>query len=74
MKQAAEQFDHLGQTINLTTGTISPPPSKLKKALNLAKKKLKAHTCVPRHLARLAGVLLDLQKGVQNLLGIAKYS
>ena len=51
MKQAAEQFDYLGQTINLTTGTISPPPGKLKQALTLAKKQLKARTCVPRHLA-----------------------
>jgi hypothetical protein len=40
MKQAAEPFDYLGQT-------ISPPPSKLKKGLNLAKKQLKTHTCVP---------------------------
>ena len=65
MKQAAEPFDYRGQT-------ISPPPSKLKKALNLAKKQLKTHTCVPHHLARLAGVLLNLQKRVQNMLGIAK--
>ena len=35
-------------------------------------RQLKARTCVPCHLARLAGVLLDLQKGVQNLLGIPK--
>ena len=51
MKQVAEQFDYLGQTINLTTGTISPPPGKLKQAITLAKKQLKARTCVPRHLA-----------------------
>ena len=72
MKQAAEQFDYLGQTINLTTGTISPPRGKLRQALTLAKKQLKARTCVPRHLVPLAGVHLDLQKGVQNLLGIPK--
>ena len=65
MKQAVEQFDYLGQT-------ISPPPSKLKKALNLAKKQLKTHTCVPHHLARLGGVRLNLQRRVQNMLGIAK--
>ena len=72
VKQAAEQFNYLGKTINFTTGTISSPPSKLKKALNLAKKQLKTHTCVPRHLARLAGILLDIQKGVHKLLGVAK--
>ena len=72
MKPAAEQFHYLGQTIKLTTGMISTPASKLKQALTLAKKQLKARTCVPRHLARLAGALLDLQKGVQNLLGIPK--
>ena len=44
----------------------------MKNALNLAKKQLKTRTCVPRHLARLAGILLDIQKGVHKLLGVAK--
>ena len=72
MSRAATKIDYLGQVINLTTGTITPPTVKIHKAINMAKKQAKARTCVPRHLARLAGVLLDLQKGVQNLLGLPK--
>ena len=56
----------------LTTGTITPTSVKVRKAISMAKKQAKARTCVPRHLARLAGVFLDLQKGAQNLLGLPK--
>ena len=66
MKQAAEPFDYRGQT-------ISPPPSKLKKAPNLAKKTHTEDTHLrTTPLGETRGAPLNPQKRVQNMLGITK--
>ena len=72
MRRAATTIDYLGQVINLTTATVTPPSIEVREGIIMAKEQAKLRTCVPRHLARLAGVLLDLQKGAQNLLGLLK--
>jgi len=73
MSRAATKIDYLGQVIDLTTGSVTPPAAKVRKAIAMAKKQAKARTCVPRHLARLVGVLLDLKPPrAQSLLGLLK--
>ena len=68
----SQMVTYLGQVLDLQRGLFCPLPSKFQVAQRLARKAAKAKTIVPQHLARLAGVLLDLQKSCINLVGQAQ--
>lgn len=68
----SQQVEYLGQSLDLKNRRFIPLPSKLAAALRAAKKALKGNSATPKHLAGVAGKLLDLTKSLQSLHGIPK--
>ena len=62
----------LGHHLDLLHRVYRPTDDKLKKAQAAIRKAPRGNTMVPPHLAAAGGRLLDLQKSVQNLLGLPK--
>ena len=72
MKEAAQHFDYVGHHINFATCELTPIPHKLRESIRKTKHQLKATTTSPKHLAGLAGNLLDAGKSNVALLGLSK--
>jgi hypothetical protein len=70
MGAAAQVVDYLGQVLDLQDHLVKPQASKEKIVLNMAKHLVKGATCTPRHLAGLAGSLLDAVKSNVGLEGL----
>ena len=70
MTQAAQTFIYLGHQINLHNNTVSPLPQKLQSSLKMTKHQMKGTTFQPRHMAALAGNLLDAAKSNISVQGL----
>jgi hypothetical protein len=70
MAEAARKFMYLGHHWDLEHNSLSTPEDKNHGALNMTKHQLKSHSTTPRHLAALAGTLLDCVKSNTSLSGL----
>lgn len=70
MTTAAQHVTYLGHQIDLKKNVLTPQPEKNTQSIKMTKHQLKAHTIVPKHLAALAGNLLDMTKSNAGLHGI----
>lgn len=72
MKGASQQLNYLGMELDLVGGWIRTPKEKTEVAIKMTKHLLSAKTMIPKILARLAGTLLDQEKGNVQLHGLPK--
>jgi hypothetical protein len=70
--QASQQVTYLGQILDLANNKIAPQPQKVQAARKLVTDILSGIKVLPRILAKAAGLLLDLEKGVANLHGLPR--
>ena len=70
--EPVRQIEFYGMNLNLQSRLVTAPPAKIQQWTRIVKKALKGRTAVPRFVAKVAGGLLDLCKGVLNLVGLPK--
>ena len=70
MKAPAQVVQYLGHTINFRDHQLLPVPSKLSQCLRVLKEAGRGAKILPRHLARVGGVLLDCVKSNVSLHGL----
>ena len=70
MQEPQQQVTYLGHHINLKTGCLTPIPEKNRKIISSAKHQLAGQKFVPKHLAALAGQLIDAVKSNSSLQGM----
>ena len=73
MHKAAQTVVYLGHQINLTQNNVSPVPRKLSTSVKMIKHQLKVKTFLPRHVAALAGNLLDACKSNITVQGLPQH-
>ena len=72
MKDPAQQFTYLGHNWDLQNNKIHPIPEKITKAIKAVKHQIKGNVCTAKHMASLAGMLLDQIKSNVALWGLPK--
>ena len=70
MKEARQCVTYLGHQVDLHNNMISPVEEKIRGALNMTKKQAQGNNYIPRHMAQLAGTLIDLTKSNICLRGL----
>lgn len=70
MKAPSQIVQYLGHTINFRDHQLLPVPSKLSQCLRVLKEAGRGAKILPRHLARVGGVLLDCVKSNVSLHGL----
>ena len=72
MKDPAQQFTYLGHNWDLQNNKIHPIQEKITKAIKAVKHQIKGNVCTAKHMASLAGMLLDQVKSNVALWGLPK--
>ena len=72
MTEPAQQFKYLGHHWDLQHNKIHPIPEKITKAIKAVKHQIKGNVCTAKHMASLAGMLLDQVKSNVALWGLPK--
>jgi hypothetical protein len=72
MTEPAQVVEYLGHTWDLSNNKICPLPHKIQSALKAANHQRKGTVCTPKHIASLAGILLDQAKSNVALWGLPK--
>ena len=70
MSEARQCVTYLGHQVDLLNNQISPVDEKAKGALNMTKKQAQGNTYIPKHMAQLAGTLIDLTRSNIRLRGL----
>ena len=70
MKEPAQIFQYVGHIFNLKENTITPIPAKREAAQRMVQHQITSNVYTPRHMAALAGTLLDQTKSNIALLGM----
>lgn len=72
MKVPAQKIKYLGQVLDLEAHKIFPQPEKIVQGLKMVRDIQTATKVLPRTLAQMAGVLLDIEKGNAHLHGLPR--
>ena len=72
MGQAERSFTYMGHRVNLAGNRLEPLPEKQRTVSQQAARQAKGNTTTPRHLAALAGSLLDASRSNAALMGLPK--
>ena len=70
MTKAAQKVSYLGHQIDFTKNELIPEPAKQTISVQAVRKAIKGNNFVPKHLASLAGNLLDAQRSNAALHGL----
>ena len=72
MKSPAQKFPYLGQVLDLEMNKVHSQPEKIFQATKMVRDVQSAKKVLPRTFAKVAGILLEIEKGNARLHGLPR--